>query len=141
MSFADGFPLLITTTASLEDLNRCMDTPVPMTRFRPNITFSGCATGSEDTWRLIWIGTCLIRVVKPCARCAVTLVDQTTGKKPIPREPLRTLAAFRSAQRGDIRTECYISLRKEASGSMTLSNCSSLRLPNWIYKHFLPYPF
>lgn len=112
VSFADGFPLLITTTASLDDLNRRMDTPVPMTRFRPNITVSGCSAWSEDTWRLIRIGTCLIRVVKPCARCAVTLVDQTTGAKPTPREPLRTLATFRRARRGVMFGQNAIILRK-----------------------------
>lgn len=112
VSFADGFPLLITTTASLDDLNRRMDTPVPMTRFRPNITVSGCSAWSEDTWRLIRVGTCLIRVVKPCARCAVTLVDQTTGDKPTPREPLRTLATFRRARRGVMFGQNAIIIRK-----------------------------
>lgn len=100
VSLADGFPLLITSTASLGDLNQRMATDVPMARFRPNIVVTGCSAWAEDTWRLIRIGACVIRLVKPCARCAVTLVDQKTGEKPTPREPLRTLATFRRGRRG-----------------------------------------
>ncbi|WP_156479037.1 MOSC domain-containing protein [Acetobacter senegalensis] len=100
VSLADGFPLLITSTASLDDLNQRMATDVPMARFRPNIVVTGCSAWTEDTWRLIRIGACVIRLVKPCARCAVILVDQKTGEKPTPREPLRTLATFRRGRRG-----------------------------------------
>ena len=40
VSFADGYPLLLTSTASLDELGRWLtedgEPPVPMTRFRPN---------------------------------------------------------------------------------------------------------
>ena len=40
VAFPDGFPLLIITQASLDDLNRRLPAPVPMDRFRPNLVIS-----------------------------------------------------------------------------------------------------
>ncbi len=95
VGLADGFPFLLASEASLADLNARLQSPVPMNRFRPNLVVQGCGAFAEDGWRLIRIGGITLRVVKPCARCVITTVDQrtaTTGK-----EPLRTLARFRRA--------------------------------------------
>lgn len=51
VSFADGYPLLLTTTASLADLNTRLDTPLPMDRFRPNVVVSEADAWAEDAWR------------------------------------------------------------------------------------------
>jgi uncharacterized protein len=96
VSFVDGFPLLLTSTESLADLNRRMARTVPMDRFRPNVVVSGAPAWAEDRWRQVRIGSVAFAVVKPCARCAITTVDQATGEKG--SEPLRTLGTFR---RGD----------------------------------------
>lgn len=93
VSFADGYPVLLTTEASLADLNARLDAPVPMNRFRPNLVVAGCEPFEEDTWRQIRIGEVLFHVVKPCARCVVTTIDQASGMAG--KEPLRTLATFR----------------------------------------------
>ena len=93
VSFADAFPFLLATTASLEDLNTRLDQPVPMNRFRPNLVIDGSAAFAEDGWREMRIGTMTFSVVKPCARCAVTTVNQATAETA--REPLRTLSRFR----------------------------------------------
>lgn len=95
VSFADGMPYLLIGQESLEDLNRKLDVPVPMNRFRPNIVFSGGQPFVEDSWRRIQIGVLDFQVIKPCARCVMTTVDQDTGVKAT--EPLKTLATFRKA--------------------------------------------
>jgi hypothetical protein len=99
VSFADGFPWLLISEASLADLNARLPRPLPMSRFRPNLIVSGCAPYAEDGWRTLRIGEAVFRVVKPCARCSVTTVDQETGEPDGP-EPLRTLAGYRRAGDG-----------------------------------------
>lgn len=99
VGFADAFPLLIVSQASLDELNRHMiarsKEAIPMSRFRPNLVVSGADAFAEDSWRTIQIGDITIDVVKPCARCATTTVDQATGKVPDTAEPLATLNTFR----------------------------------------------
>ena len=93
VGFADGFPFLLISQASLDDLNARLDTALPMRRFRPNLVVAGCPPYAEDGWRLIRIGDIRFRVVKPCARCAIPTIDPDTGISG--KEPLRTLARFR----------------------------------------------
>lgn len=95
VSFADGFPLLVTNTASLIDLNDRLDQPVSMERFRPNIVVESEIPWAEDEWRILKIGSVELELVKPCSRCIVTTIDQETGTIPVPREPLRTMTRFR----------------------------------------------
>lgn len=64
-----------------------------MERFRPNIVVSGCETHAEDDWRRLRIGEVEFRVAKPCARCVVVTIDQSTGERG--NEPLRTLSTYR----------------------------------------------
>lgn len=97
VTFADGFPLLVTTTASLEALNSLIaagdhaaEGPLPMDRFRPNLVVGNTAPRAEDGWRRVRVGEVTFRAVKPCGRCVVTTVDQRTAERG--KEPLRTLA-------------------------------------------------
>jgi len=106
VGFADGYPMLMISEASLVDLNehltaRGKDT-VPMTRFRPNIVITGCEAFAEDTWRQVHVGEIPLDVVKACARCAIPSVDQATGTRPDVKEPLATLAAYRTIGHGAI---------------------------------------
>jgi uncharacterized protein YcbX len=94
VSFADGFPFLLISSASLDGLNRRLSLPVPMDRFRPNIVIDGCEPHEEDDWSHVRIGQVGFRFAKPCARCVVTTVDQATGERK--REPLRTLSTYRT---------------------------------------------
>jgi uncharacterized protein YcbX len=91
--FADAYPFLLIGQASLDDLNRRLETPLAMNRFRPNIVVSGSEPFAEDCWRRIQIGAVVFEVVKPCARCATTQVEQETAR--LGKEPLRTLARYR----------------------------------------------
>jgi MOSC domain-containing protein len=97
VSFADGYPLLLTSTASLDQLGQWLtengDQPVAMNRFRPSVVVSGYRPWEEDRWRRIRIGDVSFRVAKPCGRCVVTTTDQTTGERG--SQPLKMLAARR----------------------------------------------
>ena len=95
VSFADGYPFLLIGEASLADLNSKLDEPVPMNRFRPNFVVKGSGPFEEDTWKRIRIGSTEFHVVKPCARCVMTTVDQVRGEK-AGKEPLRTLSSYRN---------------------------------------------
>ncbi len=97
-TFTDGYPLLVTLEASLDALNQRLDVPVPMARFRPNIVIAGVRAWDEDGWRVLTVGALTCDVVKPCDRCVVTTVDQTSGTRDPGQEPLRTLTTFRKVE-------------------------------------------
>lgn len=94
VGFADGFPALLVTDTALNELNRRLDQPVTMARFRPNLVISGARAHAEDGWKRLRIGSIEFDVVKPCARCTMTTIDPETGVKAGP-EPLRALASYR----------------------------------------------
>lgn len=93
VSFADAYPFLIIGKESLNDLNGRLKEPLPINRFRPNFVFSGGEPFIEDSWKEFMIGKLKFRVVKPCSRCVITTVNQSTAEKA--SEPLETLARFR----------------------------------------------
>lgn len=98
LSFADGYPLLLTTTASLAALNGWIaetgGEAVPMTRFRPSVVVSGTEPWAEDDWKLVRIGDQQFRVVKPCDRCVMTTVDPERGSLS-GQQPLKALRKHR----------------------------------------------
>ncbi|MEU0411986.1 MOSC N-terminal beta barrel domain-containing protein [Streptomyces griseorubiginosus] len=100
VSFADGYPLLLTSAASLDALNSLIaegrhaaDGPLPMNRFRPNVVVGGTEAWAEDDWSRIAIGDIAFRVVKMCGRCVVTTTDQSSAVRG--KEPLHTLGRHR----------------------------------------------
>lgn len=97
VSFADGYPLLLTSTSSLEQLGSWISEmggePVPMTRFRPNVVIAGTRAWAEEGWKRVRIGEQVFRVVKPCARCVMTTVDPERGEF-TGQQPLRALRKF-----------------------------------------------
>lgn len=98
VSFADAYPFHLTGENSLNDLNERLKNPVPMNRFRPNFVVAGADAFAEDTWKKIRIGETIFHVVKPCARCVVTTIDQDSGEKN-GVEPLKTLAKYRTVNK------------------------------------------
>jgi uncharacterized protein len=98
VSFADGYPVLLTSLESLAELNRRLEEPLPMYRFRPNIVVRNGQPFEEDTWAQLQVGELSLSLVKPCDRCVATTVDQDTLRRG--PEPLRTLARFRRAKHG-----------------------------------------
>lgn len=103
VGFADGYAYLMTSEASLADLNARLiarDHPaVPMNRFRPNIVVAGAPAFAEDDWGDLRIGAATLRSAKPCGRCQVTTTDQVTGEVRGP-EPLATLTSYRDSAFG-----------------------------------------
>lgn len=77
----------------MDDLNKRLDLPISIRRFRPNFVFTGGEPYEEDNWNNISIGSSEFVAVKRCARCALPNVDPDTAEKGI--EPLRTLSTYR----------------------------------------------
>lgn len=103
LSFADGFPYLLTNEASLRDLQQRCPASVRMEQFRPNLVVTGVPAWAEDSWKVIRIGEVVFDVVKPCSRCIFTTVSPERGQKHPAGEPLTTLQSFRTAQdNGDV---------------------------------------
>ncbi len=98
VTFADGYQILVTTTASLAALNRDMqangEDSVGMDRFRPNIVLETDEAWAEDRWSAIEIGGIRLDLVKPCARCIMTTQDQQTGSRDVP-SPMKAMGRIR----------------------------------------------
>jgi uncharacterized protein len=93
VSFADAYPLLLVTEASLGDLNSRLPQPIGVERFRPNVVIAGASPYAEDGWQRIALGGVEFRVPKGCDRCTIPSIDPRTGERG--KEPLSTLARYR----------------------------------------------
>lgn len=107
LSLADAGPLLLTSEASLAQLQEWVDaraaeddpaagaaSPLSMIRFRPNVVIDGGEPFAEDGWGTLRIGEVRFRTAEVCDRCVMTTIDPETivaGK-----EPIRTLARHRA---------------------------------------------
>lgn len=122
VSFADAYPLLLISEASLDDLNQRLAEPVEMRRFRPNLVISGCAPYAEDFFAELSIGGVAFRGVKRCERCVVTTVNPETGVQG--KEPLRTLSHYRLE---DDKVWFGMNLIHDGSGTLRLGDTALLR--------------
>ena len=95
VSFADGFPILLANSASLSDLNTKLQVPVGIDRFRPNLVIETNDPFLEDTIDEFRIADVYLKAVKPCARCQVINIDQSTAEKS--KEPLKMLSGYRQS--------------------------------------------
>ena len=104
-AFADGFPILVTSTASLVELNRRLTAQgravVTMARFRPNLVLDGLDAHGEDHLDEISFttdeGPIVLKLVKPCSRCSIPDVEPATG------EPGHAVGDVLAAYRADAR--------------------------------------
>ena len=92
--FSDGYPLLVLSQASLDDLAARAGRFFPVERFRPNLLLDGVEAYAEDRIDELVIGDVRLRLVKPCTRCIITTTDQESGARD-GEEPLRTLRGYR----------------------------------------------
>ena len=92
--FSDGYPVLIISRASLEELNSRLPKPLPMARFRPNLVIDGVGAYDEDRIHELATDDVTLRIVKPCTRCSITTTDQEAGAVD-GVEPLATLKQYR----------------------------------------------
>lgn len=102
VSFADGYPLLVISEASLNELNRRSPEVHSMDQFRTNLVVSGDEPFIEDSWKRIRIGEVEFEAVKPCERCVLTTVDVEKGQFRSSKEPLNTLSQFRANELGGV---------------------------------------
>ena len=103
ISFADGYPLLILSDASLAALNERSIEQFSMNYFRPNLVVSGTNAFDEDGWKKIRIGEVVFEGIKPCTRCIMTTIEPQSGIFDAKKEPLRTLSEFRKDDQGNIK--------------------------------------
>ena len=77
--FSDGFPVLVASTASLDELNARLhaqgETAVDMRRFRANVVLGGVMAHDEDRIGTMTLGAVQLRPVKPCPRCPIPNID------------------------------------------------------------------
>ena len=92
--FSDGFPVLVISRASLDELNSRLPRPLPMERFRPNVVIDDVGPYDEDRMHELRAGEVTLRIVKPCTRCSITTTDQNLGAVD-GVEPLATLKTYR----------------------------------------------
>ena len=102
VSFADGYPVLVISEASLEELNRRSSEQHSMDQFRTNLVVSDTKPFEEDSWKRIRIGEVEFESVKPCERCILTTVNTQRGTFRESKEPLKTLQEFRANERGGV---------------------------------------
>ena len=123
LSLADTGPLLLTSTASLDQLNDWIgDGDLAMQRFRPNVVIDGIDEPfAEDRWRAIRIGDVAYRFAEHCDRCVVTNIDPHTLKHG--KEPIRTLARHR---KWDGKTWFGIRIVPLGSGALSVGDSVSI---------------
>ena len=102
VAFADGYPLLLISQASLDELSNKAGVNFSMAQFRPNLVISNTDAFEEDSWQHIRIGEVEFELTKPCSRCIFTTVDPQTAEKHQQQEPLQTLKQFRQVADGEV---------------------------------------
>jgi uncharacterized protein YcbX len=106
VSFADGYPILLISEASLARLNEQATESVPMSRFRPNVVIKHGEPHIEDRIKIVKVGHNVWHGVKPCGRCIMTTIDQETAQKRT--EPLLTLSKYRKIENKVLFGENFI---------------------------------
>ncbi|PLX64708.1 MAG: flavodoxin [Vibrio alginolyticus] len=102
VSFADGYPVLVISQASLDELNRRSSELHSMDQFRTNLVVSDTKPFEEDSWKRIRIGEVEFESLKPCERCILTTVNTQRGTFRESKEPLKTLQQFRANDVGGV---------------------------------------
>jgi hypothetical protein len=118
ISFADNYPVLVTSRGSLAALNAEIESrgaPAgPMRRFRPNIVIDCGDAWLEDGWKAARVGSVELAFVRPCDRCEATTRDQASGRV-MGTEPLATLGRVRRSGderlRGKVLFGAYAAVR------------------------------
>jgi uncharacterized protein YcbX len=81
-AFSDGYPILIISQSSLDELSRLWGSPIDPRRFRANLIIGGdCEPFAEDQWRQVIIEDVIFDLVKPCSRCVIPSLDPDTHQQ------------------------------------------------------------
>lgn len=117
VSFADGYPILMVSEESMNQLNQKMGLHYSIRRFRPNIVFKGGKPHEEDTLRKVTINGVELYGVKPCARCVLITIDPSTTNQG--KEPSKTLSAYRKRDNKILFGENFIPMNH---GEISIGN-------------------
>jgi uncharacterized protein len=121
-SFADAYPFLLLGQESLNDLNSKLVNPVSITRFRPNLVFSGGHPYQEDEIEKFEINGVKFLGLENCARCSIISINQENATRS--KEPIKTLSTFR--KRGN---DIHFGRNVVHTGTGTVSVGDQLLLP------------
>ena len=112
--FSDGYPMLVLSQASIDDLAARVGHALPVQRFRPEHPAGGVAPPMRKTQPAPRAGDARLQLTKACTRCVITTIDQATGER-TGEEPLATLKRYRfdrgTARRG-VRAQCLCRWRE-----------------------------
>lgn len=97
-NLVDDAPIHLISSNSLHDLNAKLKQKVTSDNFRPNIVVRTNYPYEEETWRIIKIGDCSFEVIKNCARCSFSTINNHTSIKNA--ELLKTLATYKKEGNG-----------------------------------------
>jgi uncharacterized protein YcbX len=122
-SFSDAFPFLLIGQSSLNDLNRRLDSPLPINRFRPNIVFTGGKPYFEDIMDKFIVNGIAFNGVKLCARCNIITINQDNAASS--KEPTKTLATYRAKNK-----KIYFGQNLTHAGTGTIAVGDELKLIN-----------
>ncbi|MBW8192348.1 MOSC N-terminal beta barrel domain-containing protein [Neiella marina] len=106
VAFADGYPILVSNTASLDQFNRFLRTkeltPLSMNRFRANVVVTDWPAWQENQTSELseQANRYQFALRKPCERCPMITTDQQTGARPEQGLPLKALIEFDSLGNG-----------------------------------------
>jgi uncharacterized protein len=98
--FADGYPYLVLSRASLRALNErlmaCGSAAIPVNRFRANIIIDGVDAHTEDyASSFKHPSGAVVAMHSACTRCTVPTIDQSTGQFAQDQQPTLALTAYR----------------------------------------------
>ncbi len=93
MSYADGYPFLVLSKASVEKISQEIGEQIDIRQFRANLIIDGCEAFAEDQLQEFSISDVHFQMVKPCKRCQVIGIHQDTGVSS--KEPIRYLSKTR----------------------------------------------
>ncbi|GAA1814779.1 MOSC domain-containing protein [Agromyces neolithicus] len=125
LTLADAGPLLLTSEASLTQLDAWTDDatpPLDMRRFRPNVVVDGDTPFAEEQWTHVELGGVSFRVASHCDRCVMTTIDPDTLTRG--KEPIKTLARHR---RRDGKTWFGVRLVPLTTGTISVGDAASAR--------------
>jgi uncharacterized protein YcbX len=107
LTFTDCAPFLVTTEASLRDINGRLEKPIPIVKFRPNIVLDGETAWDEDFWAELSLdigsSPTKMALTKMCLRCTSVNVNYETGRTAEGDEGtvLKKLSAYRRVDTGN----------------------------------------
>ncbi|KAA6208670.1 MOSC domain-containing protein [Avibacterium paragallinarum] len=101
LSFADGYPLLLTTESSFNVVQQSCPISISALQFRPNIIIEGLSPFEEQQWEKIQIGNVIFLHSKPCERCTLITRNLLDKYQMEPKmEPFRTLKKMNTNEQG-----------------------------------------